>query len=330
MYVRIRGGEVRTSSCGSTSRRASSRRFCAAARFIEAPDITARICGICPVAYQMSACPGDRGRARGRRSTSQIRALRRLIYCGEWIESHALHVFMLHAPDFLGYESALAMARDHREIVERGLRLKKAGNAADRDDRRARDPPDQRSRGGFYRAPSRARAGARSSTGSSGPARLALETVRWVGRARFPRPRARLRVRGAALSPDEYPIEDGRIVSGRGIDIGAGRVRRALRRRSRSRTPTLCIAACGTRGSYLGGPMARFTLNLDRLSPLAREAAERGGAGRGLPQPVPEHRRAGGGDPLRLRRGAAADRALRAARSAGGRGWSRGPAIGTG
>ena len=51
--------------------------------------------------------PGDGGRARHRRSTGQLRALRRLIYCGEWIESHALHVYMLHAPDFLGYESAI-------------------------------------------------------------------------------------------------------------------------------------------------------------------------------------------------------------------------------
>ena len=69
--------------------------------FTEAPDITARICGICPVAYQMSSvqameqiCGVDVG--------PEIRALRRLLYCGEWIESHALHVYLLHAPDFLG------------------------------------------------------------------------------------------------------------------------------------------------------------------------------------------------------------------------------------
>ena len=54
--------------------------------------------------------------------------LRRLLYCGEWIESHALHIHLLHAPDFLGYESGISMAADHREAVERGLRLKKIGN----------------------------------------------------------------------------------------------------------------------------------------------------------------------------------------------------------
>ena len=72
----------------------------------EAPDITARICGICPIAYQMSAIHAIED-AFGVKVTGQLRALRRLIYCGEWIESHALHMFMLHAPDFLGYEDAI-------------------------------------------------------------------------------------------------------------------------------------------------------------------------------------------------------------------------------
>ena len=95
--------------------------------FSEAPDITARICGICPVAYQMSACHAMEN-VMGVTVDGPLRALRRLLYCGEWIESHALHVYMLHAPDFLGYDDAIGMARDHREIVDRGLRLKKAGN----------------------------------------------------------------------------------------------------------------------------------------------------------------------------------------------------------
>src|SRR6201993_4142844 len=80
--------------------------------FTEAPDITARICGICPVAYQLSAVQAME-QICGVQGDGQLRALRRLLYCGEWIESHALHVFMLHAPDFLGYESAIHLARDN-------------------------------------------------------------------------------------------------------------------------------------------------------------------------------------------------------------------------
>ena len=95
--------------------------------FTEAPDITARICGICPVAYQTSSVNAMED-ACGVEVGPQIRALRRLLYCGEWIESHALHVFMLHAPDFLGYASAIELAKDHRELVERALHMKKTGN----------------------------------------------------------------------------------------------------------------------------------------------------------------------------------------------------------
>ena len=96
--------------------------------YTDAPDITARICGICPIAYQVSSVNAMED-ALEFEVGEQLTALRRLIYCGEWIESHVLHVYLLHAPDFLGYESAIHMAADHREIVERGLRLKKAGNA---------------------------------------------------------------------------------------------------------------------------------------------------------------------------------------------------------
>ncbi len=96
--------------------------------YTEAPDITARICGICPVAYQMSAVHAMED-ALGITVGGQLRALRRLLYCGEWIESHTLHVYMLHAPDFLGYEGAIELARDHADIVKRGLELKKTGNA---------------------------------------------------------------------------------------------------------------------------------------------------------------------------------------------------------
>ena len=120
--------------------------------YTEPPDITARICGICPVAYQMSACAAIED-ACGVTMPASIRALRRLLYCGEWIESHALHVYLLHAPDFLGYESGIHMARDHPETVERGLRLKRAGNRLmEVIGGRSVHPVNVRV-GGFYRAP---------------------------------------------------------------------------------------------------------------------------------------------------------------------------------
>ena len=95
--------------------------------YTEPPDITARICGICPVAYQISACNAIED-ACGVTFDPELIALRRLLYCGEWIHSHALHIYMLHAPDFLGAPDMITIAKTSAQAVERGLALKKAGN----------------------------------------------------------------------------------------------------------------------------------------------------------------------------------------------------------
>src|SRR5579859_4261816 len=121
--------------------------------YSEAPDITARICGICPVAYQMSSVNAME-QAYGISVGGSLRALRRLLYCGEWIESHALHVYLLHAPDFLGYPDAIHLAKDDPETVKRGLALKKAGNALMQLLGGREIHPINVRVGGFYRTPS--------------------------------------------------------------------------------------------------------------------------------------------------------------------------------
>ena len=193
--------------------------------------------------------PDERLRRRwrtrsGSRSSGQLRDLRRLIYCGEWIESHALHVYMLHAPDFLGYESGFAMARDHREVVERGLRAEEGGQRADRDRRRARGAPDQRPRRRLLPGAGAARAGAAAGRARARPRGGAGD--RALGRRpRLPRARARLRARLAALPargrvPDR-PRAD-RLLEG--DRHRAGGVRRDVRGGAGRRTPTRCTRAC--------------------------------------------------------------------------------------
>ena len=164
-------------------------------QFTEAPDITARICGICPIAYIASSCDAMED-VCGVELPEQVRLLRRLVYCGEWIESHVLHTAMLHAPDFLGYDGAVEMARDHRDLVERALRLKKAGNTImDVVGGRAVHPVNLRV-GGFYRAPTRAELAAARAGARVGP-RRGGRVHALGGRLRLPRLRAGLRVRGA-------------------------------------------------------------------------------------------------------------------------------------
>ena len=110
MLVRIVGGRVEEVQLNIYEPPRFFEAFLRGRSFTEVPDITARICGICPVAYQTSSVLAME-QACGVEVGGQLRALRRLLYCGEWIESHALHVFMLHAPDFLGYESGIDLAR---------------------------------------------------------------------------------------------------------------------------------------------------------------------------------------------------------------------------
>ena len=124
--------------------------------FNELPDITARICGICPVAYQMTSVHAIE-RALGITVDPAVRLLRRLLYAGEWLESHALHIYLLHMPDFLGYADAIEMARAHRTEVENALRIKKIGNAIMTLLGGREIHPVSVAVGGFYKVPSQSR-----------------------------------------------------------------------------------------------------------------------------------------------------------------------------
>jgi coenzyme F420-reducing hydrogenase alpha subunit len=241
--------------------------------FLEAPDITARICGICPVAYQTSAVNALELLC-GVEVPEPIRQLRRLLYCGEWIESHALHVYMLHAPDFLGYAGAVELARDAPQAVERGLALKRTGNDVMALVGGREIHPINVRVGGFYRAPTRREL--RSLVEPLDRAReAALETVRWTAGFQFPEREIECEL-VALVRPDEYAIERGRIRSDRGLDIAPPEYEEHFEEEHVERSTAL-HSRLRERGTYLCGPLARFALSHDRLSPLAREAAAEAG-----------------------------------------------------
>ena len=244
-------------------------------RYTEPPDITARICGICPIAYQMSAVQAIED-ACGATIPGPIRDLRRLIYCGEWIESHALHVYLLHAPDFLGYESGIHMARDHPDLIARGLRLKRAGNRLiEAIGGRSVHPINIRV-GGFYRSPSTR--DLRGLVPELEWARdAALETVRWV--AAFPFPDFEHDYEFVGLRhPERYPITEGRIVSNRGLDIAVREYDEHFVEEHVAHSTAL-HSRRRDGGAYFTGPMARYSLNADRLSSPARAASSEAGLG---------------------------------------------------
>lgn len=243
-------------------------------RFTEPPDITARICGICPVAYQTAACWALESIC-GARVTDAIHTMRRLLYCGEWIESHALHIHLLHAPDFLGYDGAIEMAADHREVVERGLRLKKAGNELMTVvGGRSIHPVNVRV-GGFYRMPDA------SALRALRPVlEQALEdafaTVAFVATFDFPdfeQPYTYL----ALTEPDRYAIESGTVVTTAGTAFEVADFGRHIVEEQVAHSTALHAKLDGE--IYVVGPLARYTLNHAKLSPACRDAARSAGLG---------------------------------------------------
>jgi sulfhydrogenase subunit alpha len=237
--------------------------------YTEAPDITARICGICPVAYQMSAVHAMEDLLEVT-IEEQVRQLRRLIYCGEWIESHVLHIYMLHTPDFLGYEDALLLAKDQPELVKKGLRLKKAGNALVALLGGREIHPINVRVGGFYHVPAKQ------------DFRLLREELKWACDAAvetakltstFEFPDFEYEYEYVSLRhPDEYPINGGRIVSSSGLDIAIREYEFNFEERHIRHSNALHSVEKG-KGPYAVGPLARFNLNFDKLTPVAQQVA---------------------------------------------------------
>jgi sulfhydrogenase subunit alpha len=238
--------------------------------YAEAPDITARICGICPVAYQMSSCHAME-QALGMTVGGPLRELRRLLYCGEWIESHALHIYLLHAPDFLGYPDAVHLAKDHPAAVKKGLELKKVGNHLMQVLGGREIHPVNVRVGGFYRCPSRNELEALRPELERALG-LAEETVHFAAGLTFPEVEEDYEF--VALHHEhEYAMNEGEVVSSKGLRIPVHEYEDHFEEVHMAHSNALQSVRKGG-GSYLVGPLARYALNHDRLSPRAKSIAK--------------------------------------------------------
>jgi coenzyme F420-reducing hydrogenase alpha subunit len=235
----------------------------------DAPDITARICGICPVAYQMSAVHAMEA-AFAVNIPRPIRQLRRLLYCGEWISSHCLHIFMLHAPDFLGFPDAVSMAREQRSQVEMGLRLKKLGNRIMSLLGGREIHPINVKVGGFYALPSR-REFLELVEELKWAREAAYDALLWIARFAFPEVTVDYEL-VALHHPQEYPMNEGRIVSNRGLNIPVSAYEEHFEEMQLPHSTALHALHKGF-GSYLTGPLARLHLNEAQLHDTVRQAA---------------------------------------------------------
>lgn len=108
-------------------------KFLIGAAVEEAPRITPRICGICPTAHHVAAAKAL-DRIYGVEPPAAGLKLRELLMLGQYIHSHALHFFMLSAPDFLAGEGAgpsernvIGLANKAGDLVKKAILVRKFG-----------------------------------------------------------------------------------------------------------------------------------------------------------------------------------------------------------
>jgi coenzyme F420-reducing hydrogenase alpha subunit len=240
----------------------------------EVPDVTARICGICPVAYQMSsahALESIFGILPER--DDAIRLLRRIFYCGEWIESHALHVFFLNLPDFMGRSSAIQIAETHPAIVERAIRVRRTGNELLALLGGRAMHPVGAAVGGWHRAP-RERDLAEMLPRLDAAREDCIESARWMKRElKFPEFRTECEFI-ALRHEGEYPMNEGRIASTAGWEVDGREWEGAIEERQVEHSNAYHAVLRRTGEPYFVGALARFNLNRERLTPAALELAE--------------------------------------------------------
>lgn len=232
------------------------------------PDITARICGICPIAYQMSGVQAVED-AFGVEIPEGVEGMRKLMYFGEWIQSHALHVFFLHLPDFFRVPSILELSKIDRGLVLAGMEIKRAGSLIVQTLGGRTSHPVSLVAGGFSSLPE-------SLTHLKEPLEGALEKTLWsVDRlAELDFPEFELRdILFVSLMEEDYPILRGDIYLD-GERISPREFKEFFRE---FEVPYSTAKQATTRDGkvYVVGPLSRFNNAFEKLSPLARETAIR-------------------------------------------------------
>jgi sulfhydrogenase subunit alpha len=273
LYIKIKNGEVADVKLKIFEPPRFFEAFLRGRPYYDAPDITARICGICPVAYQMSAVHAMED-AFGVKVVGQLRELRRLLYCGEWIESHTLHVFMLHAPDFLGYHDVAEMSKDYPDVVKSALRLKKTGNEIMRIVGGREIHPVNIRVGGFYKVPSKKDL-LKLAEEIKWARGAAVNAIKLVSTFEFPEFEYDYEF-VSLVHPDEYPLNEGRIISSKEIDIKPEEYDFHFIEEHVEHSNAL-HSKIRVRGNYMVGPIARFNLNFDKLTPESKRLAAEAG-----------------------------------------------------
>jgi coenzyme F420-reducing hydrogenase alpha subunit len=249
-------------------------KFLEGRHYSEVPDIVARICGICPVAYQVSAVNALESVFEVQ-LTPWIKQMRRLLYCGEWIQSHSLHIHLLALPDYFEEDTVLGLAAKHPDEVKRGFAIQEAGNRLIKFLGGRSVHPVGLQVGGFHKAPSEDSATELLEYIESVlPDAMAM--AEWI--STIPLPDDPQTFNSVALTSVDYPLEAGRLKADNGLDISETEYEDYFKELQSPHSTALWSLMKGSLmegsgkkessmngGDYLVGPLARLNLNIDQL-----------------------------------------------------------------
>ncbi len=241
--------------------------------FEEVPDLVARICGICPVSHMLVSMEAIEDALNVVPSAETLR-LRELLALSQWIQSHTLHTYMLAAPDYLGYPSAIEMASKHRGIVEQALRLKRLGNDLTVLIGGREIHPVTAIIGGFTYAPDKDAVMTMITR-----LKKAKEDVNDMIAlaAGLPLPDFHRDMEFISLKgKNRYPILKGTLASNKGLEAPKEEYRQHIQERHVTHSNAL-FSSVKDRGSFIVGPLSRVNQNFSLLSPDAKKAASSNG-----------------------------------------------------
>lgn len=243
--------------------------FLVGRKYHEIHELASRICGICPIAHQMTALRAVENALKVE-VTPQTRALRRLLALSGWIQSHTLSLYFLTAPDYLGFDSAIGMASKYVDAIKQALRLKKLGNDLSEMVGGRAVHPISSVVGGFTKTPRKedlAEIRQRSR-------RTKEDLWNTVDLFRsFDYPEIDRKSELIAISSDEeYAVNKGRLRSSSGLDSLEEEYRIHVQEKELNYSNTKNSLVKGN--DFLVGPIARVNLNYQKLTPDAKKAAE--------------------------------------------------------
>lgn len=237
----------------------------------ELHHITSRICGICSIGHTLASLKATEA-AMGITISEQYLKLRKLALHAENMQSHILHLGFLVLPDLMDVGSVIPLASTHPNEVKTVLRVHRLANEMSNMICGRTTHPQRLLPGGFSKIPTMKELTAlRDRLKAAIPDLQALAELFKSRMHKFP-DFTRETEFIALTNPEEYALYDGKIAS---TDTGTAPVNEYLLFTNEYIVPhSTAKWAKHARESYMVGALARFNINYNLLSPLAKKTAE--------------------------------------------------------